>query len=46
MTGIIRHTPTAALDAQRALLTTRSKQLRVATDLVRALGGPYSAAGA
>lgn len=36
---------TAALDAQRALLTTRSEQLRVATDLVRALGGLYPAAG-
>jgi outer membrane protein, multidrug efflux system len=34
---------TAALDAQRALLTTRSEELRVRTDLVRALGGLYPA---
>ncbi|MBI0476351.1 efflux transporter outer membrane subunit [Sphingomonas sp. MA1305] len=30
---------TAALDAERALLTVRSQQLQTATDLVRALGG-------
>ncbi|MBB6505043.1 multidrug efflux system outer membrane protein [Sphingomonas endophytica] len=30
---------TAALDAQRALLTVRSEQLQTATDLIRALGG-------
>ncbi len=30
---------TAALDAQRALIVTRSEQLRVTVDLVRALGG-------
>ena len=32
---------TAALDAERALLDTRSRQLGVATDTVRALGGLY-----
>ncbi len=30
---------TAALDAERALLTVRSQQLQTATDLIRALGG-------
>lgn len=33
---------TAALDNQRALLQLRADRLRVATDLVRALGGGYS----
>ncbi|WP_243693737.1 efflux transporter outer membrane subunit [Sphingomonas sp. BK235] len=32
---------TAALDAERALLTVRSQQLQTATDLIRALGGDY-----
>ncbi len=32
---------TAALDAERALLTLRSNQLQAATDLVRALGGTF-----
>jgi multidrug efflux system outer membrane protein len=32
---------TAALDAERALLTVRTQQLTVATDTVRALGGAY-----
>jgi outer membrane protein, multidrug efflux system len=32
---------TAALDMQRALLTLRADQLRVATDLVRSIGGLY-----
>jgi outer membrane protein, multidrug efflux system len=31
----------AALDTQRALLTLRANQLRVATDLVRSIGGLY-----
>ncbi len=35
---------TAALDAQRALIVTRSEQLRVTVDLVRALGGLTPAA--
>jgi multidrug efflux system outer membrane protein len=34
---------TATLDTQRALLTLRSDQLRVATDLVRSVGGLYAA---
>jgi multidrug efflux system outer membrane protein len=32
---------TAALDAQRALLDLRSRQLQTATDTIRALGGAY-----
>ncbi|AIT05949.1 RND transporter [Sphingomonas taxi] len=32
---------TAALDAQRALLDLRSRQLQAATDTIRALGGAY-----
>jgi multidrug efflux system outer membrane protein len=32
---------TAALDAQRALLDVRSRQLQTATDTIRALGGAY-----
>ncbi|WP_267395634.1 MULTISPECIES: efflux transporter outer membrane subunit [unclassified Sphingomonas] len=32
---------TAALDAERALLTVRSQQLQTATDTIRALGGQY-----
>lgn len=32
---------TAALDAQRALLDVRSRQLQIATDTIRALGGAY-----
>jgi multidrug efflux system outer membrane protein len=32
---------TAALDARRALLDVRSRQLQIATDLIRALGGGY-----
>ncbi|WP_213980438.1 efflux transporter outer membrane subunit [Sphingomonas sp. dw_22] len=32
---------TAALDAERALLDTRSRQLGIATDTIRALGGLY-----
>jgi multidrug efflux system outer membrane protein len=36
----------AALDTQRTLLTLRSEQLRVATDLIRALGGVYAAPAA
>jgi outer membrane protein, multidrug efflux system len=34
---------TAALDAERALLTVRTQQLTVATDTVRALGGAFPA---
>lgn len=34
---------TAALDAQRALILNRSEQMRIAVDLVRALGGLYPA---
>ncbi len=34
---------TAALDAERALLTVRSQQLQTATDLIRALGGGVAA---
>lgn len=34
---------TAALDAQRSLLDLHSQQLKLATDLVRALGGYYDA---
>jgi multidrug efflux system outer membrane protein len=37
---------TAALDAERSLLAVRARQLSVATDTVRALGGLYEAADA
>ena len=36
---------TAALDAKRALITLQSRRLTAAVDLIRAMGGGWTAAG-